>query len=88
MCVHTFRSWAGELGITRLGPIPELGLTCARNFLITYSPLVTCYSMLNSHAKSIHILSDLYTRALLVTTSATGGKLRWETAGGVWIGFI
>ena len=31
-----------------------------------------------------HIVSD----ALLVTTSAAGGTFRWETAGGVWIGFI
>ena len=47
---------AGSSLFTRLGPIPKLGPTGARNFLST----------------SVPILSDLSTRALLVTTSATG----------------
>ena len=58
MCVHAFRSWASELNITRLGPIPKLGPTGARNFLSASLPLATCYSMLNAHPKSIHYVQQ------------------------------
>ena len=35
ICVHTFRSWASELSISSLGPIPRLGPPAARNFVRT-----------------------------------------------------
>ena len=69
MCVHTFRSWAIELSITRLGPIPKLGPTGARNFLITSLPLATCNSMLNSHTKSIHYVHTYFRTSALVLCS-------------------
>ena len=69
MCVHTFRGWASELGIMRLGPIPRLGPTGARNVLITFLPLATCYSMLNSHTKSIHYVHAYFRTSALVLCS-------------------